>query len=69
VVQTSERRPYSNFILQKGTLGPDGTDLKPKFGPIDNTVPIRTTLPPLPSPPQITSIPKRRNFRNQAKKK
>lgn len=30
VVQTMERRPYGNIILQKGVLGPDGTDLKPQ---------------------------------------
>jgi L-fucose mutarotase len=29
VVQTSERRPYGNIILQKGVIGPDGKDLKP----------------------------------------
>ena len=29
VVQTLERRPYGNFILQKGVVGPDGSDLKP----------------------------------------
>ena len=29
VVQTLERRPYGNFILQKGVVGPDGNDLKP----------------------------------------
>ena len=29
VVQTLERRPYGNFILIKGVIGPDGNDLKP----------------------------------------
>ena len=29
VVQTLERRPYGNVILQKGVIGPDGKDLKP----------------------------------------
>jgi len=29
VVQTLERRPYGNIILQKGVVGPDGKDLKP----------------------------------------
>ncbi|KAG7351662.1 transport protein RbsD/fucU [Nitzschia inconspicua] len=29
IVQTSERRPYGNIILQKGVIGPDGTDLMP----------------------------------------
>ena len=29
VVQTLERRPYGNVILQKGVVGPDGRDLKP----------------------------------------
>jgi len=29
VVQTLERRPYGNVILQKGVVGPDGMDLKP----------------------------------------
>jgi L-fucose mutarotase len=29
VVQTMERRPYGNVILQKGVIGPDGMDLKP----------------------------------------
>jgi len=29
VVQTLERRPYGNFILQKGAVGPDGKDLMP----------------------------------------
>lgn len=29
VVQTLERRPYGNIILQKGVIGPDGKDLKP----------------------------------------
>jgi len=29
VIQTLERRPYGNFILQKGVIGPDGMDLKP----------------------------------------
>ena len=29
VVQTLERRPYGNVILQKGVIGPDGRDLKP----------------------------------------
>ena len=29
VVQTLERRPYGNAILQKGVVGPDGKDLKP----------------------------------------
>ena len=29
VVQTMERRPYGNLILQKGVIGPDGNDLKP----------------------------------------
>jgi L-fucose mutarotase len=29
VVQTLERRPYGNFILKKGVVGPDGNDLKP----------------------------------------
>jgi L-fucose mutarotase len=29
VVQTLERRPYGNLILQKGVIGPDGKDLKP----------------------------------------
>lgn len=29
VVQTLERRPYGNVILQKGVVGPDGNDLKP----------------------------------------
>ncbi|KAL3928510.1 MAG: hypothetical protein SGARI_005014 [Bacillariaceae sp.] len=29
VVQTMERRPYGNIILQKGVIGPDGKDLKP----------------------------------------
>ena len=24
-----ERRPYGNFILKKGVVGPDGGDLKP----------------------------------------
>lgn len=30
VVQTLERRPYGNVILQKGVIGPDGNDLKPE---------------------------------------
>jgi L-fucose mutarotase len=30
VVQTLERRPYANVILQKGVIGPDGKDLKPE---------------------------------------
>jgi L-fucose mutarotase len=30
VVQcVAERRPYGNFILTKGVVGPDGNDLKP----------------------------------------
>jgi L-fucose mutarotase len=29
VVQTLERRPYGNVVLQKGVVGPDGNDLKP----------------------------------------
>jgi L-fucose mutarotase/ribose pyranase (RbsD/FucU family) len=30
VVQcVAERRPYGNFILTKGVVGPDGKDLKP----------------------------------------
>jgi len=29
VVQTLERRPYGNYILAKGVVGPDGKDLKP----------------------------------------
>lgn len=29
VVQTLERRPYGNIVLQKGVIGPDGKDLKP----------------------------------------
>ena len=29
VLQTLERRPYGNAILQKGVVGPDGKDLKP----------------------------------------
>eukprot|EP00929_Paragymnodinium_shiwhaense_P049315 TRINITY_DN24881_c0_g1_i1.p1 TRINITY_DN24881_c0_g1~~TRINITY_DN24881_c0_g1_i1.p1 ORF type:complete len:160 (+),score=48.48 TRINITY_DN24881_c0_g1_i1:83-562(+) len=29
VVQTMERRPYGNFYLIKGVVGPDGNDLKP----------------------------------------
>jgi L-fucose mutarotase len=29
IVQTMERRPYGNIILQKGVIGPDGKDLKP----------------------------------------
>jgi L-fucose mutarotase len=29
IVQTMERRPYGNIILQKGVIGPDGMDLKP----------------------------------------
>ena len=29
VVQTLERRPYGNVILQKGVVGPDGKDLRP----------------------------------------
>jgi L-fucose mutarotase len=29
VIQTMERRPYGNVILQKGVIGPDGNDLKP----------------------------------------
>lgn len=29
VVQTMERRPYGNIILQKGVIGPDGKDLRP----------------------------------------
>mmetsp|Transcript_8795 Transcript_8795/g.24484 ORF Transcript_8795/g.24484 Transcript_8795/m.24484 type:complete len:80 (-) Transcript_8795:430-669(-) len=29
VVQTLERRPYANYILTKGVVGPDGKDLKP----------------------------------------
>ena len=29
VVQTLERRPYGNTVLQKGVVGPDGKDLKP----------------------------------------
>jgi len=29
IVQTLERRPYGNFILTKGCVGPDGNDLRP----------------------------------------
>lgn len=29
IVQTLERRPYANVVLQKGVIGPDGKDLKP----------------------------------------
>jgi len=30
IVQASgERRPYANFILKKGVVGPDGKDLLP----------------------------------------
>lgn len=29
IVQTLERRPYANFILKKGCIGPDGKDLLP----------------------------------------
>lgn len=29
IVQTLERRPYGNFILTKGCVGPDGSDLRP----------------------------------------
>jgi L-fucose mutarotase len=29
IVQTLERRPYGNVILQKGVVGPDGKDLHP----------------------------------------
>lgn len=25
----AERRPYGNFVLKKGVVGPDGNDLKP----------------------------------------
>lgn len=25
----AERRPYGNFVLKKGVVGPDGKDLKP----------------------------------------
>ena len=31
VVQTMERRPYGNVILQKGVVGPDGKDLVPEY--------------------------------------
>ena len=27
---TGERRPYVNFIIKKGVIGPDGNDLKPR---------------------------------------
>ena len=30
VIQTSERRPYANFIFTKGAIGPDGQDLLPE---------------------------------------
>jgi L-fucose mutarotase len=30
VVQTLERRPYANVILQKGAIGPDGREFKPE---------------------------------------
>jgi L-fucose mutarotase len=29
IVQTMERRPYANFVLKKGCIGPDGKDLLP----------------------------------------
>lgn len=29
IVQTMEMRPYANFILKKGCIGPDGKDLLP----------------------------------------
>ena len=29
VVQTMERRPYGNFLIKKGVVGPDGNDLVP----------------------------------------
>lgn len=29
IIQTGERRPYGNFLIQKGVVGPDGNDLKP----------------------------------------
>ena len=29
VQATGERRPYANFIITKGVVGPDGNDLKP----------------------------------------
>lgn len=29
IVQSLERRPYGNVILQKGCVGPDGLDLRP----------------------------------------
>ena len=31
VLQTVERRPYANFVVKKGVIGPDGKDLKPKL--------------------------------------
>jgi hypothetical protein len=33
VVQTLERRPYANVILQKGAIGPDGREFKPERMP------------------------------------
>jgi L-fucose mutarotase len=29
IIQTGERRPYGNFLIQKGVVGPDGNDLSP----------------------------------------
>ena len=29
IIQTGERRPYGNFLIQKGVVGPDGNDLRP----------------------------------------
>lgn len=36
IVQTMERRPYGNFLLFKGCVGPDDKDLKPEVGNIRN---------------------------------
>ncbi len=29
IIQTAERRPYGNFLIKKGVVGPDGNDLQP----------------------------------------
>eukprot|EP00667_Euglena_gracilis_P020975 EG_transcript_22815 len=33
---SGERRPYGNWILKKGVVGPDGSDLKPPGPPVSS---------------------------------
>jgi L-fucose mutarotase len=52
VVQTLERRPYANVILQKGVIGPNGQDLKPEKS--NGTGVSSPAVKPSPQPPTKT---------------